>query len=300
LKTYRKLLLYLFIALAAAAVLAPWAYAIGTSAFASRPKFDDVFGGLFIAAATLLILSSPSLLRIQFLREAGLGSFSRQSPDLLRGFVLAVASMAVLGAIMALAGSMTAQMTDPVPSLVRSAVKALITASLVGFFEELFFRGMLFKGLLEDARAATAFAVANLIYAASHFFRPPANFAPGGLDPLAGLRFVVASLERFSDPAAILPGLVGLFIIGVVLSYALVRTGALYLSIGLHAGWVFGIKMLSDFGEFTRADLGWAFGSKPKIVSGVVTWIGILAVGVVIHFTTRNREKKTGFPLSQE
>ncbi|WP_169703713.1 CPBP family intramembrane glutamic endopeptidase [Candidatus Kuenenia stuttgartensis] len=31
----------------------------------------------------------------------------------------------------------------------------------------------------------------------------------------------------------------GLFIVGVVLSYAYLKTNSLYLSIGLHAGWIF-------------------------------------------------------------
>jgi membrane protease YdiL (CAAX protease family) len=292
-KNYRKLLLFVFIALAAAALLSPWAAVLWNSIVGAgarrRASFEEIFGAVFILATAALVLSSHrSLLRQQFLRDAGLGP--RDRANLLRGFLLAVASMIALGAVMTLAGSITPQISEPLHSILRTAVKALITASLVGCLEELFFRGVLFKGLREDSRPATAFTVANLLYAASHFFKPPETFQLTGLDPLAGFRFVGAALERFHDPEAILPGLVGLFIIGVVLSYALVRTQSLYLSIGLHAGWVFAIKMLSHFGEFTRADLGWAFGSKPKIVSGVVTWFGIAAVGVIVHFTTRNRK----------
>ncbi|HEX9443395.1 MAG TPA: CPBP family glutamic-type intramembrane protease [Candidatus Binatia bacterium] len=107
---------------------------------------------------------------------------------------------------------------------------------------------------------------------------------------MAGVRFLVGNLQPFLNPPAILPGLVGLFLIGLVLSYALLRTRSLYLSIGLHAGWVFGIKTLSLYGDFNRADLGWAFGAKPKIVSGVVTWIGILLVGAAVHFMTRKNK----------
>jgi membrane protease YdiL (CAAX protease family) len=289
-KNYRKLLLFVLIALAVATLLTPWAGALWHSIVGAgarrRASFGEIFAAVFILTAAALVLSSHrSLLRLQFLRDSGLGP--RDRPNLFRGFLLAVASMIALGAVMTLAGSLAPQISEPFHSMLRTAVKALITAAMVGFLEELFFRGVLFKGLLEDARPATAFAVANLLYAASHFIKPPETFQFNGLDPLAGFRFVGASLERFHDPAAILPGFVGLFIIGVVLSYALLRTGALYLSIGLHAGWVFAIKMFSDFGAFTRDDLGWAFGAKPKIVSGVVSWVGIALVGVVVHFMTR-------------
>ena len=289
-KNYRKLLLFVFIALAAATLLGPWVAALWNSVLGSRPEFAQVFGGVFIAAASVLVLSSPSFFRLQFLREAGLTPFRDRWPNLFRGFILALASVVVLGLLMFFSGSFTPQITDPVLSVLRSSGKALLTALMVGFFEELFFRGLLFKGLLEDSRPAVAFTAANLLYAASHFIKPPEDFFLNGIDPLAGIRFIGVALESFLDPPAILPGLIGLFIIGVVLSYALLRAESLYLSIGLHAGWVFGIKILPNFGEFTRADLGWAFGStEPKIVSGIVTWLGIAAVGVAVHFITRKK-----------
>ena len=102
------------------------------------------------------------------------------------------------------------------------------------------------------------------------------------------LRGLDKTLQRVFE---ILPGLLGLFLVGVVLSYACLRTGALYLSIGLHAGWIFGLQTLSMFGRYQRRDLGWFFGaSEPKIVSGVATWIGILAILAVVHWITRTRE----------
>jgi uncharacterized protein len=289
-KTYKKLLLFVIIALGAAAILSPWIFFFWNSHVASprhRPVFEQIFGGVFIAAGLVLVLASPSLLRWRFLSEAGFVAKHRRS--IFYGFILAVASMAILGFIMDLSGALTPGLSDPMPAMIRASVKALVTALMVGFLEELFFRGILFRGLLKDSGVAFAFLGANLIYALSHFFKPPEDFAAAGIDPLAGLRFLGLCLTPFLDPPRILPGLIGLFIIGVVLSYALLRTDSLYLSIGLHAGWVFGIKVLPLFGGFSREDLGWAFGAKPKIVSGVVTWVGIALVGVIVHFMTRKR-----------
>jgi CAAX protease family protein len=289
-KIYKKLLLYVLIGLAAAAVLSPWVFAAWNSFAASRRQqaaFEQIFGGVFIAATVLLLLATPSLLRPRILRDAGIGFTGRQ--NVLYGFFLAVASMALLGFVMFFASALDPGVSDSLFSIVRSSGKALVTALIVGFLEELFFRGILFRGLLADSRPAIAFAGANLLYAASHFFKPPEAFLATGIDPLAGLRFLALCLAPFLGPASILPGIVGLFIIGVVLSYALVRSGSLYLSIGLHAGWVFGIKTLPLYGYFTREDLGWVFGAKPKIVSGVATWVGILLVGAIVHVMTRKR-----------
>jgi membrane protease YdiL (CAAX protease family) len=288
-KTYQRLLLFLFIALAAATILSPWGAALSSAVFYSPPGFGQIFGGLFIAAATVLLLSNRSLLRLQFLRDAGLGPLSDGYRDVLSGFILAVASMVLLGLVMSLAGVFTPGFFHSLNASLEWAVKALLTALVVGFLEELFFRGVLFKALLDDYGPALAFTAANLFYAAVHFFKPPAKFAVNGLDPLAGARFVVQTLQPFLDPGEILPGLLGLFVIGLVLSYAVLRTNSVYLSIGLHAGWVFAIKTVRIFGEFERNDLGWLFGSsEPKIVSGVVTWIGIaVLVGGGVHLITR-------------
>jgi membrane protease YdiL (CAAX protease family) len=298
LKNYRKLLLFLSMALAVAAVLSPWVAALWETATDSGAEFAQIFGALFIATATALILSTRSLLRMQFLREAGLGRFGQGWPDLLRGFALAVASMAALAILMAIAEIFTPGFFHTFNDSLRWSVKALLTALMVGFLEELFFRGMLFRGLLEDSQRTTAFAAANLFYAVVHFPKPPEKFAVSGLDPLAGMRFLGESLQPFLNPAEILPGLIGLLVISLVLSYAFFRTRALYLSIGLHAGWVFALRTLRVYGEFERRDLGWAFGSTdPKIVSGVVTWIGIALVGVVVYFMTRKRRNVNLPPL---
>jgi len=162
-----------------------------------------------------------------------------------------------------------------------------------GALEEFFFRGLLFKGLYDSGGQLRAYLLANLFYSALHFVRPGQAYFLDGIQPLAGFRHLLTTFAPFLDPLPILPGIFGLFLIGVVLSYALHRTGTLYLSIGLHAGWVFSLKILRVFGDFSRADLGWLFGSSdPKIVSGVATFVGMFCVGIAVHYLTRHRAKR--------
>ncbi|SRR6266568_392572 len=112
------------------------------------------------------------------------------------------------------------------------------------------------------------------------------------IDPFAGFRHLFTTFGAFLDPIPLLPEIFGLFLVGVVLSYALTRTGKLYLSIGLHVGRITNLQTLRVFDKTTRSELGWAFGSAdPKIVSGVVAWIGILRVGVVVHWLTRREAR---------
>ena len=107
---------------------------------------------------------------------------------------------------------------------------------------------------------------------------------------MAGFRHLFSTFAPFFELSEIGPGLIGLLLIGIVLSYAFARTGTLYLSIGLHAGWVIAIKTVRVFGDYRAENLGWLFGSSdPKIVSGVVTWAGIILVGIAVHWITRSR-----------
>jgi membrane protease YdiL (CAAX protease family) len=128
------------------------------------------------------------------------------------------------------------------------------------------------------------YAIAALVFSAIHFIRPENDAVLMHADPLAGARHLVGSFHLFLDPIAIIPGLFGLFLIGAVLCYAYEKTGNLWLSIGLHAGWIFGLKTIRVFGDYSRLDLGWVFGSsEPKIVSGPATWLGVLMVGLAIY-----------------
>jgi membrane protease YdiL (CAAX protease family) len=182
----------------------------------------------------------------------------------------------------------------------KRCVSAILAAATVGFMEEILFRGVIFKGLFEELGRARAYLFAALFYSAIHFVKPGDAAALGQLDAWIGIRYLAGSFHPFTDLTTLFPGLLGLFLIGAVLCYAFERTGTLYLSIGLHAGWIFSLKTLRVFGDFRRNDLGWLFGSTdPKIVSGVVTWIGILLVGVAVSRVTRRRARLFPDPPAQ-
>ncbi len=120
--------------------------------------------------------------------------------------------------------------------------------------------------------------------------RPAQASTIQGFDLLLGFKHLAQTFAPFSDPLELFPGLFGLFLLGILLSYAFTRTGSLYLSIGLHAGWVIGIKTIKVYGNYTREGLGWLFGSTdPKFVSGVATWVGFVAVGLIVYCLTRRR-----------
>jgi membrane protease YdiL (CAAX protease family) len=299
-KSYKRIFILLSAALLFTCLLSPWIAALWDLIIMTLPGGEDyrypfsrIFNRLFMITTILLFLTFRKHLKLESLKGYGLGPLREGYRNLLKGSTLALASMIALVIAMAASSIFTPYFRlSPSVALERS-LSALLTALTVGLFEELFFRAIIFRGLLEDLKLPGALFVTNFFYAAVHFIRPAEKVVAQGIDISAGLRHVVSSFRPFLDPPSLLPGLFGLFLIGLVLSYALLRTGSLYLSIGLHAGWIFGIKTVRVYGDYRREDLGWLFGSSdPKLVSGVAGWIGIVVVGILVHCVTRKRHNR--------
>lgn len=296
-KSYQRILAFLFLVLLLTIFLSPWAAALWNLVIETRPEwqgyrysFSHIFGRLFMVLGAILFFPCRSLLKVQSLSQLGLKPFRDNYQDLLRGSAIALASVIAVAILMSWLGIFTPFFRLSLSVALERSLKALLTALTVGFLEEIFFRGVIFKGLLDDSRAAAAFLFSSLFYAAIHFIKPAEEISSTSLDAWAGIRYLIGAFQPFLDLVTLFPGLFGLFLIGMVLSYAFFRTGSLYLSIGLHAGWVFAIKTIRVYGDYRREELGWLFGSsEPKLVSGVAGWIAIVAVGIIIHRITRQR-----------
>jgi len=296
-KSYQRLLIFVMLVLALTALISPWAATAwnlisGAEGLApeDRIPFSRFFDRFFIVSGILLFFSYRSLLKIDSLSQLGLSPRTRAASDVAIGLCLALASMFALGLVISLAGAYQPFFRLSLGESVGQYVKAILTGFTVGFLEEIFFRGIIFRGLLEDWKPLPAFITANLFYSALHFVRPAEKYFLSAMDPWAGFRHLFSTFAPFLEPAEIAPGIIGLLLIGIVLSYAFLRTGTLYLAIGLHAGWVISIKTVRVFGDYQTENLGWLFGaSDPKFVSGVATWAGILLVGLAVHWLTRNR-----------
>ena len=298
--SHQRLLIFLLLVLALTCVISPW-LAVGAdwaatrwpALLSERVPFSRVFNRAFMVAGIILFILCRRFAIGDSFKTLLASDFRTGFRDLVTGLGLAILSMLLLVAAMTASDVFTVFFRlSPGKAWARfaSAVSAGIFA---GALEELFFRGLLFKGLYDNGGPLRAYTFANLFYSALHFVKPGQPYFLDGIQPLAGFRHLLTTFTPFLDPFAILPGIFGLFLIGIVLSYALVRSDKLYLGIGLHAGWIISLKMLRVFGDFYRADLGWLFGSTdPKIVSGVATFVGVFLVGIAVHYLTRKRARR--------
>lgn len=171
--------------------------------------------------------------------------------------------------------------TDLVVETILDIVKYGFIACLIGVMEEIFFRGYLLQSFQENMSLPKAVCVCSLIYSMLHFFKADA-FVSTGFQPFVGF----VTMAQFFKPIFFeffknLPAIIGLFLVGVLLSYAFIKTKSLYLSIGLHAGMVFMMKTDALFLVRVRGEMGWLFGDS-KLITGALVWFLLIFILFVI------------------
>lgn len=151
-----------------------------------------------------------------------------------------------------------------------------ITASFgASIIEEFFFRGLLLGLLLRTMSVRTALLAGTFVFAIVHFMKPPEGWqiADADITWTSGFLVLRQIAVGFGDVDFLLAEFATLFAVGWVLAQARMKTGALWAGIGLHGGWIFGLKY---FSSFTRYQDGWL----PWI--GTNLKIGIMPLAVVL------------------
>lgn len=146
---------------------------------------------------------------------------------------------------------------------------------LVGWYEELYFRGYLLQNLGDGLNLALGVSLSAAIFALSHSANPNLTWE----------------------------ALLGLFASGLFLAYGYLRTRQLWLPIGLHIGWnffegtIFGFQV-SGLGYFRLIEqtslgpsltTGGAFGPE----AGLIILPAILLGAALIYLYTRNHQHAT-------
>ena len=294
---HQRLLIFLLLALALACAISPfltlgadWFMIQWPDLMPRRIPFHRTFDRAFMISGVVLFVVFRRSLFTRELKQLFHVSRAQARRDFLAGLSLAAGSILSVLVTMIASGVFTPFFRLS-PSLAMSRIGSAAAAGVfAGVLEEVFFRGILFMGLRTHSYDFRAYCLANLFYAALHFIKPGDAYFVNHLDLGVGFRHLAYTFTPFLDPASLVPGMIGLLLVGCVLSFAVERTGNLFLAIGLHAGWVFGLKTLRVFGDFKRDQLSWLFGSSdPKIVSGVVTWTAILITGIAVSYLTKSR-----------
>ena len=275
------------------ALLAPPLYWAGHAAAAWGPlhklagfEFRRYFDRAMFVAALVLLWPAVRALRIGGWRDLGLERDPRRWRHLALGFVVAGGGLWLLGLAMWWLGFYAPRPARDVPW--GSLPGFVITAAAVACVEEGFFRGAL-QGLVgRTASAGGALVFVAALFAVLHFLRPPEGAAAvGEVNWLSGFAFLPRVFWQWGDLRLVLGGLVTLFAVGGVLGYARWQTRALWLPVGLHAGWVFALKSFNAVSRHAARNNLWL---GEDLRHGLVPVAVIILTGLLVAGWLR-REK---------
>jgi len=290
---------YLVAVFVGGALLAPWLYA-GVQALAPHvPALESLSRmsfGRYVNRGVLItaLLGLPLFLRaagVRSLRDVG---FYRRGIPWRRvagGFALGFVSLAAVCAIALLAGGRRLNLERTPGELAAQFAGALLTAAIVSVIEEMLFRGAIFGGLRRSMPWGAALAISSALYGIVHFMTRPVS--PERVDWLSGLRVLPTMLRGMADPDQLVPAFFSLTLAGVVLGLAYHRTGDIFASIGIHAGWIFWLKF---YGSLTRSVPGadaHVWGTR-KLVDGWLAFAALVVVLAAVWLLSRRRQAQAG------
>ena len=253
---------------------------------AFAPLLFSVHGTVFFflgQVAELIAFTASIFLARLFLDRRSIASMGlrldrRVWKDILAGIGITFIMMALVFAAMSAAGWLTfegfAWEAEPIQQVLGGTFGFLGIFILVGWNEELLSRGYHLQTLASGANLFWGVLLSSAVFGALHLGNPNATWVSAA----------------------------GIFLAGLFLAYGYLRTGQLWLSIGLHIGWnffegvVFGFPVSGlDIYPLTRIQVqgpemwtGGAFGPE----AGLVILPALLTGAGLIFWHTRNRRAK--------
>ena len=288
-RAIRLLLVYLLIVFVGGALLAPWLYALtqwgaeqwtGLAPLAKNPFHRFVHRAL-LGLALILLWPFFRRLGLRAWRDFGFENPRHHWKKILAGFALGFFSLAWVAAFAIALGARKINFNFSAGVLLRHCLNAAFVGMLVAVLEETIFRGALFGGLRKDNPWPMALVVSSGIYALVHFFSRPES--PTNVEWNSGILLLPKMLRGFGDFQMLVPGFFTLLLAGMILSLAYQRTGNLFFSIGLHAGWIFWLKSYRFITTEMPATNHWIFGSD-KLIDG---WLPLPILVLVFLFLLR-------------
>ncbi len=260
-----------------------------------RASFARYFDRAMMATALILLYPFIRSLKDKTRTQVKLPLKSRSTPsrqsirDLVIGFTYATGYMAIMFMLLYKLEWITLK---PDPKALSSALSsALSTAFIVSIIEEWVFRGVLFALLLRSLKPKSVIIGLSVFFAAVHFLKP-LNPISDPTATFAGFELLGQIALTFLNPEFFIGVFLTLFLVGVILAYARHVTGYIWLSIGLHAGWVFTMKMFSSY--TSRAEDLSAFMLGSDIRQGLVPLLFVTLTGITIYFYLRTKKSEQG------
>jgi membrane protease YdiL (CAAX protease family) len=254
LKDAARLLAYFAATILLGALAAPLLYwaAQGLAARGIFPalagfEFESYFHRALILGALAFLWPFLRWLRVKGRSDLRLEPNPRWLRDVTAGFLLSAVPVVLCEIFLVQRGVYSMKQGQPWDEFLA----VLPSAIVVPLIEESLFRGLFLGVLLRGFRLWPANLISAAIFSIVHFLKAPDETVTtvhwySGFDSLAH------SFDQFREPMLVLAGFTTLFVIGVILAHARLRTRSLWAPIGLHAGWILASMA---FGKIARREI---------------------------------------------
>jgi len=266
-----------------------WLASHGFLPWLATTPFQKFFHRGLLVAAILLLWPTARWLHVSSVRALGLAPNPRRWRDLAAGFAASFLMMLALAAVLLALHVVRWRHQTQLVDFANIAASAVF----VSIFEEWLFRGAILGLLHRAMNRYGALFFTSALYSILHFLKPDDNALPQTVRWLSGFALIPGAFAQFREPWLVLGGFTTLFCVGWILGWARLQTRSLWLSIGLHAGWILGIM---SFSKATRRilkiqeTLPW-FGGDLTVGLGSVAVV--LLTGGLVWMYLRGRAQKT-------
>lgn len=299
-KPFKAITVYAVAILVLGALLAPWLFLFIAWLGARLPAVAGLAGQPFDRSFTraLLLVALAGLWPL--FRTSGMGSWREFGyvrtnawwREVLAGLAVGFGSLLLVGLLSLALGARMVTGHLARATIVARLLSFTASAVAVALIEETFFRGGLQGTLQRGTNPLTALLLTSAIYSALHFLKPaPMPLAPADVRWTSGFDCLARVVSRSLPEPGIAVGFVTLFLAGIILGLAFARTKRLYLSMGIHAGWVFALKSYVFFTDATPGWIRWL--GAGSLIRNILSW-PVLAVLVIVFWRIPlNREQIT-------
>lgn len=267
-------------------------YTFGDLSWPFSRVFDRV---AMICVLLMLIYHRKSFSLKKVLVEFKKLDFKNRCRQLFTGLILSLLASLVVYLVLTKLGILELALKDS-SYYVRKLPVLLLSVTFISLVEESFFRVLCFKTWSAKIGIYWAAILSSFLYASVHFIAPDKGFIYTQGEFLAGFIYLVeVFLSVFR--AELLTAYIGLVLAGLLLCWAFVRTGSIYMSFGLHAGFIVALKLVvytSNINLVRASELA----RRYVLVSTWFTWVSFAVIAAVIYLITlRKSQDKLARPF---
>ncbi|MEW6237655.1 MAG: CPBP family intramembrane glutamic endopeptidase [Candidatus Omnitrophota bacterium] len=276
-----RVIVVLIVSTLAACLLHPLFYA--ASAVSGLDAPIKIFRRLWEICIVLGLMLARRQIGLQHPGKVGLRVSKDGIRNLLAGLIVAACFLFSLSGLYLFIGAWTYSLLFSFSYLQQKIIEGLATGAAVALVEEYIFRGLIFRSLSRRWGWIMGGGVSSAIFSSLHFLSGKGGTLENPNSWQAGFQLCGQLLHEMISTFKLFPEAAGLFLVGFILCYAAQRTGTLWLSVGLHGGWVcFFVMRKALFETAPLWDSFWIGGNR--IYNGVIPILGMLVIFPIVHY----------------